>query len=661
MTLWHPSSPQGESSAQGLFIIGKPLSPKFGAPQGLADVDDPLADWFDTSWNQRIPLTVKPSQVPSTQTDFPTLINLILPSLIGFSINELRFAGVDGVQLEYEIQKFNDSTGKLIAWVKKPIIDNGNIFYIYYDNITAVDEANPGLVWENNFAKWHFTDNGNDSTVNNFTATGALAFTDAKIDRGIDFDMDRIITVPTFLDLNPSNSDELTVSFWFKGTAPMSVIRYQPPTGDFFVAHWSLSGKDDTIMSWDGASGNGLPTEIVKDGITWNYTVITWKRNVANGFKIYLNGNLVNQRNSSNNTIPDLNTPLRFGSHAGSGGSEFTRGILGDSTISESVDSADTIKTQYNNQNDQNAFWLVSPRQKLVNNLLLDLFPNARAAYSLRQLRTEYLGPAIRVRRTSDSTESDIGFLANGNLDVASLKLFVGVSDGLVTILYDQSENGIDLDAQTNSSAFPKIIDAGTLQISGLFSAMNFDGSNDDLFSTINLASPASHLFVFGVWKKLDLGNTPTNFNLNSPNLGTRVSVHAPFNSGAIFWDTGNTGVERLVTSTDFNDLDQHEYTFTKTVGTDRQIIKRDRIQLAQKTQATSSTVLGNVTIGSFGDGSFHADMNFQELIFYDTDRFADIEEIENNIIDYWLARIWADDSGNQFVTDTNKNLVFVP
>jgi len=39
MTLWHPDPPQGFTSEQGLIIIGRPIIPRFGAPQGLgADV-----------------------------------------------------------------------------------------------------------------------------------------------------------------------------------------------------------------------------------------------------------------------------------------------------------------------------------------------------------------------------------------------------------------------------------------------------------------------------------------------------------------------------------------------------------------------------------------------------------------------------------------------
>lgn len=58
--------------------------------------------------------------------------------------------------------------------------------------------------------------------------------------------------------------------------------------------------------------------------------------------------------------------------------------------------------------------------------LLLDLFPNASVAYSLRKLRTAYTGSAIRVRRSSDNAEQDFGFDNSGDLDVNSIENFVG-------------------------------------------------------------------------------------------------------------------------------------------------------------------------------------------------------------------------------------------
>jgi hypothetical protein len=57
---------------------------------------------------------------------------------------------------------------------------------------------------------------------------------------------------------------------------------------------------------------------------------------------------------------------------------------------------------------------------------LLDTYSGASAAYSLRKLRTDYTGSAIRVRRSNDNTTLDVGFDASGNLDTTSMLNFVG-------------------------------------------------------------------------------------------------------------------------------------------------------------------------------------------------------------------------------------------
>jgi hypothetical protein len=75
--------------------------------------------------------------------------------------------------------------------------------------------------------------------------------------------------------------------------------------------------------------------------------------------------------------------------------------------------------------------------------LALDNLTSA-AAYSTRRLRTAYAGPLVRVRRSSDNAEADIGYGADGWLDEAALLAHVGAGDGFVTTWYDQSGNGRD-------------------------------------------------------------------------------------------------------------------------------------------------------------------------------------------------------------------------
>lgn len=63
------------------------------------------------------------------------------------------------------------------------------------------------------------------------------------------------------------------------------------------------------------------------------------------------------------------------------------------------------------------------------------------AAYSVRRVVPGYAGALIRVRRSTDNTESDIGFTTGGDLDIAALAAFLGAGTGFVTRWYDQSAN----------------------------------------------------------------------------------------------------------------------------------------------------------------------------------------------------------------------------
>ncbi len=77
----------------------------------------------------------------------------------------------------------------------------------------------------------------------------------------------------------------------------------------------------------------------------------------------------------------------------------------------------------------------------VAQNLLLDDYPNAAAAYSLRKLDKDYAGSCIRIRRTSDNAETDIGFI-NNYVDTNEIKTFATTSQARIVTFYDQSGNG---------------------------------------------------------------------------------------------------------------------------------------------------------------------------------------------------------------------------
>jgi len=94
----------------------------------------------------------------------------------------------------------------------------------------------------------------------------------------------------------------------------------------------------------------------------------------------------------------------------------------------------------------------------------LNQFPNASLGLSLDRLDKNYTGSAIRVRRSSDNTELDIGFV-NGVLDIASLLDFVGSENGFTSIIYDQV--GSNNMVQNTASLQGQIVSNGSVILKG--------------------------------------------------------------------------------------------------------------------------------------------------------------------------------------------------
>jgi hypothetical protein len=141
---------------------------------------------------------------------------------------------------------------------------------------------------------------------------------------------------------------------------------------------------------------------------------------------------------------------------------------------------------------------------------LLDTYPNAAVAYSVRKLRAAYTGSAIRVRRSSDNTEQNIGFDSNGNLDESALTTFVGANNGFVVTWFDQSTNGNNATMSTAANQ-PQIVSSGTvLKLTGIGSArpiLRFDGTNDHLrFTNLSGTGPFTSFHPTKKFDSLSIG-----------------------------------------------------------------------------------------------------------------------------------------------------------
>ena len=248
--------------------------------------------------------------------------------------------------------------------------------------------------------------------------------------------------------------------------------------------------------------------------------------------------------------------------------------------------------------------------------LLLDVYPGAAAAYSLRKLRTAYTGSAIRVRRSSDATLLDIGFV-NNVLDTATLQSFIGVNTGLVTIWYDQSGNGNNATPQSINNA-PVIIqsgvlitDVGKVAIAGGAEHMNISGITGNAsyagFSVMSRTSSTAFLMSF------------------TSNFVPVISL--AYSNGILY---NNNGVQDT------------SYSFTLTGR-----FLFSTLNISNSQSAYRNAVLQTVTsVGFSGSNIFNRILGrgatepfqglTQEHIFYNSDQSANRTAIDTNINSYY-------------------------
>jgi hypothetical protein len=268
--------------------------------------------------------------------------------------------------------------------------------------------------------------------------------------------------------------------------------------------------------------------------------------------------------------------------------------------------------------------------------LLLDVYP-AYAAYSLRKLRTAYTGSAIRVRRSSDDAEQDIGFVS-GELDTTSLLSFVGSGDGFVKTWYDQQ--GSNNFTQTTNSAQPKIVISGGVYFVNGKPSITF-GNQLDTLSLISpndfLSGQATPILFNAVWKATDWS-------------GSNSALFAPDDTNSIGLEVLQVGVldylSYLRINNSFkndggaayqlwNDATQSLTTINLGTTTLSAYKNNEAVTLSNTSSVTSLDAVGNYAIGKY-DIDNYSYLDVQEIIIALTDETDNIEDVNVEILDYY-------------------------
>ena len=196
---------------------------------------------------------------------------------------------------------------------------------------------------------------------------------------------------------------------------------------------------------------------------------------------------------------------------------------------------------------------------------LIDAYPGAAAAYSLRSLSLAYGGSVVRVRRSSDNTEQD--FTATQVTD-GTLTTFCGAGDGFVQTWYDQSGNGRAA-SMTTTTLQPQIVTSGSLvthnskpalsitSSRGSFLAPGLAGlSRVDYFVVRNSTATSNILFDNGIeslisWIAMQSStNTTTSLGFGSSTMRANGVAQTLTNRGSVFTAVNGYKLEATANAT---------------------------------------------------------------------------------------------------------------
>jgi len=264
---------------------------------------------------------------------------------------------------------------------------------------------------------------------------------------------------------------------------------------------------------------------------------------------------------------------------------------------------------------------------------LLDQYPNAAAAYSLRKLDCDYSGYAVRVRRSSDNAEQDIGFTANGDFDTSSLKIFVGSNDGHVTKWYDQSGNGLNA-IQTTSASQPRIVNSGVVFRKNTKPSIEFYRTGATYLQNSMSVSGITDFYSVAVY------NVNVISGINTYVISSISNQVGYQHNGDTYWGYAG-GIHSNTYPNNMTTVILAEILFDGGGGTNDDRLKSYQNGSFLTSSSFSGTVPSsvnvlNIVIGALYTGALNLTGSIAEFILFNSDKSSNRISIESNINSYY-------------------------
>ncbi|MFX1391920.1 MAG: DUF2341 domain-containing protein, partial [Promethearchaeota archaeon] len=341
-------------------------------------------------------ITIDHTKVSGTGShmNFPLLISILDEDLhddVQLDGDDIAFSnGTEWIDHEIEVFKRNyDSTrAQLIAWVRVPSLSTSTNtkIYMYYGNSNLCSQENPTGVWDaNHKGIWHLAEQGGgtlgieDSTSNSNDGTdySGVSFNNVgQVAKSVGFNDASNQRIQITDDTSLHISDQLTVEAWINPTKVdewISIVSKMD--GDW---NSQLSSNEDLYSAVDnngrlfiGLANSGSYYEWTSDVYlsagTWQHIVFTYNSSTSI-CTAYKNGDFEDSQNFGLGTLATNTRPLYIGFNRGWIVESFD-GTIDEVRISNTVRSAEWIKTEFNNQKYPNTFYSVGSEQTGFSNI----------------------------------------------------------------------------------------------------------------------------------------------------------------------------------------------------------------------------------------------------------------------------------------------------
>lgn len=311
--------------------------------------------------------TVNASDVPSTQTNFPSYVDL---SRVGIT----TLAEAQSVRVYADSAKTTEWAREIVSatemHVKIPSLTSTVEIYVQWDGVSAdyavTDTYGRNAVWSDYRAVYHYQTLTADSTVNAYTTTNfnSVGQATGKLNgQAADFgatNTNKYLTTTNNLSITGGN---ITMSCWFsqvgvKSSGTQGVYLHQGDAGtdvEYYIMAQNSGGTPQMVLFRvkQNIANNEVRFNYEPGNQGWQFWTLTYDGTNVRG---YQNGAKKGTTASSGNGASAGVSGFRAAANLNAV-SSLASGSLDEVRVSASVRSDNWITTEYNNQSDEAGFW----------------------------------------------------------------------------------------------------------------------------------------------------------------------------------------------------------------------------------------------------------------------------------------------------------------